>query len=338
MTAADVIYLKHCWYEDMHGYPGFWDTVFESMRNPSVGDPLIPRSASSESVLNNWIGVTSVAENFYVSHDMMRLAMGASEALDDDVTVQRQSLPADNGFIVFGAPFRTWDIRGRVLTINAALWGVRGSQVHVVMLVDKYDPTERMAISAGGWGGDWNSLPRLSPLHVSRFDFGQELPATMQMVGHRPIPPEVTVNVRVDNGAVIWSADDEGLTSEGMHATVVVDPVAKLLTAVWRLMRQTLVAVEREEATDKRSRRLAEKHLRGDRHVTIIRLRRTEYHGKGDRVWSLDHRVLVRGHWRRQWYGSGDARWQDMIYIHPHIRGPEGAPLVMTDTVNALVR
>ena len=112
---------------------------------------------------------------------------------------------------------------------------------------------------------------------------------------------------------------------------------ATFLTVVWRLMRQTVVEV-RPEQPDKRARRMAEKHLRGDRHITVIALRKREYHGKGERTWVLDHRILVDGYWRWQWYGSGDERWGDYIYIHPHVRGPDGAPLVVTDKVRALLR
>jgi hypothetical protein len=46
----------------------------------------------------------------------------------------------------------------------------------------------------------------------------------------------------------------------------------------------------------------------------------------------------VRGYWRRQWYGSGAERWQDWIYVHPYIKGPDSAPLLVRERVNALLR
>lgn len=48
--------------------------------------------------------------------------------------------------------------------------------------------------------------------------------------------------------------------------------------------------------------------------------------------WTLDHRVVTRGHWRQVAYGKNRklrrARW-----IMPYVRGPEGAPLVSRPVV-----
>ena len=57
-------------------------------------------------------------------------------------------------------------------------------------------------------------------------------------------------------------------------------------------------------------------------------------------AWTLDHRILVRGHWRRhQRYKTADGSWAEKeIYISPHIRGPEDSPLIITKKVNDLIR
>lgn len=41
-------------------------------------------------------------------------------------------------------------------------------------------------------------------------------------------------------------------------------------------------------------------------------------------------RYPVSGHWRNQWYGSMDARYQKHIWIRPHFRGPEIADIIRT--------
>jgi hypothetical protein len=38
------------------------------------------------------------------------------------------------------------------------------------------------------------------------------------------------------------------------------------------------------------------------------------------------HQWVVRGHWRQQWYPSRNVHRP--IWITPHIKGPEGAPLL----------
>lgn len=42
----------------------------------------------------------------------------------------------------------------------------------------------------------------------------------------------------------------------------------------------------------------------------------------------LDHRVYVSGHWRTQWYGSGEEKYQKQIQIEPYYKGPEMADVI----------
>lgn len=42
----------------------------------------------------------------------------------------------------------------------------------------------------------------------------------------------------------------------------------------------------------------------------------------------LDHRVYVSGHWRMQWYGSGENKHQQQIQIEPYYKGPELADVI----------
>jgi hypothetical protein len=56
--------------------------------------------------------------------------------------------------------------------------------------------------------------------------------------------------------------------------------------------------------------------------------------GTGDRAYAT--RWTVRGHWRRQWYPNrGEHR---PVWINPHIKGPDGAPLTHGQTVHLLDR
>ena len=345
MTASDVIAFKAIFRQELRGYRPFWEGVTRAFKNPDVGEPLIKKSSTTDELLASLRNNVDAAENYYVSADMMKLATAASEVMPDDAEIKPQSIPTPQGFMVFATPFRMWDIRGSVVVVNAVMWSVYGGHVSLTMLTDKYDPLERQAFSLRAYAYDGSrpvsidEFPRLSPLHLGRVEFNNPLPQSITLQGAKPIPPEVTVTVRQDeDGNVFWAADDDGFTAEDMKPVRKTDTFSKFITTVWRLMKQTLVATREEEAVDKRSRRLAHKHLADKRHVTIIALRRVEYHGKGDRQWVLDHRVLVRGYTRKQWYGSGEDQWFDYIYIQPYIKGPEGTPLVITDKINALVR
>lgn len=48
----------------------------------------------------------------------------------------------------------------------------------------------------------------------------------------------------------------------------------------------------------------------------------------------LRHRHLVRGHWTRQSYGPG-RQLRRLQWVDSYIRGPQGAPLTITETVYA---
>lgn len=339
MPASDALYQQAQLRQELSSltYTLFMEAMVPSMQQPDVGPALLPSWWTPDKVRADMRLWLDAAETYYVSPDMMRLAIGASESLPDDATVERQAPMSTQGFMWLASPLRIIDVRGRVLAVNALLWSVIADGVMVWLYADKYDPINAEWGRVNGYGSA-AELPRLTPWHGFSLRFGEPLPMSLQLRGQRPIPPEVRVEViEHPNGEIAWAIGDGGMSAEDMVPEYRPATEAQFLTVVWRLMRQTIVDLH-DEQVDKRTRRLAQKHLRGDRHVTVIALRHKESRREGDRTWSLDHRILVRGHWRHQWYGSGDDRWQDWVYIHPFVKGPEGAPLVITDKVNALLR
>lgn len=55
-------------------------------------------------------------------------------------------------------------------------------------------------------------------------------------------------------------------------------------------------------------------------------------HESGDKKWTLKHRVITRGHWKRVAYGKGRSL-RRVQWIMPYVRGPEGADLVVRPVV-----
>ncbi len=53
---------------------------------------------------------------------------------------------------------------------------------------------------------------------------------------------------------------------------------------------------------------------------------------RGGKKWTLDHRVITRGHWRQVPYGKG-RKMRRAQWIMPYVRGPEGADLVVRPVV-----
>jgi hypothetical protein len=113
-----------------------------------------------------------------------------------------------------------------------------------------------------------------------------------------------------------------------------VSVMRRWLMALLRFTWQRLVTTERQSITSKQQRRALPFRPSIVPEVSVLRLRRympnnhQRGHGDGE---SLSMTVLVRGHWRRQWFRSlGPARTEDgqwnpeshrLVWIEPHLRG-----------------
>lgn len=87
-------------------------------------------------------------------------------------------------------------------------------------------------------------------------------------------------------------------------------------------------------------RRLERAHGKRDNSFRIVTLRtlrdpgeeKEEGAGQGT---ARDHRWIVSGHWRRQPYGRRDLNLRRLQWIHPHVKGPEDAPIKMKEVIHA---
>lgn len=114
------------------------------------------------------------------------------------------------------------------------------------------------------------------------------------------------------------------------------DVLAQLLTT-WLLMRQPLAdsaEVQVDRAARKRLRRINQEPAP----VRVIELRRpkTAPDSSAEPSREYHHRWITRGHWRQHWYPKRQVHRP--VWIAPHIKGPEGAPLIGGEKVYALKR
>jgi hypothetical protein len=120
-----------------------------------------------------------------------------------------------------------------------------------------------------------------------------------------------------------------------------VDAQSPFLIGLWRIATQEIAVVANRHLDRPSKRRIARsKHQPQWGDVRTIDLRRNVYpegsfpQGEGERKY--DHRWVVSGHWRKQWYPSeGRHKWR---YIAAYVKGPEDAPLVMKEDVRRVVR
>lgn len=101
-----------------------------------------------------------------------------------------------------------------------------------------------------------------------------------------------------------------------------------VLGAAWLLMQQPTVAdVTRRKA---RQRGKLKRGMKKFSPVQVIDLRRLAHKpdttSGGDSEREYSHRWMVRGHWRQQRVGPGRASVRP-VFVPPHIKGPDGAPL-----------
>lgn len=144
-------------------------------------------------------------------------------------------------------------------------------------------------------------------------------------------------------GANVWRMTDPiRVVEESQHvADVQVDIVhdRQLLIAFCVLANDRLLADVAEEPPPRHvARRSQRAGLPSTVRVTYLRQsERPAGHGSeaGPVAWS--HRWLVSGHWKRQVCGPG-LKERKLIWVRPHVKGPGDKPLVVKETVRALVR
>ena len=137
-----------------------------------------------------------------------------------------------------------------------------------------------------------------------------------------------------------WAKKDAGVT--GLIPSVSI--IRLFFLSLMRFAWQEIVK-ERREAPDRPIRREAERQFKRalDQGICVLRLRKEiEYQDGGREGTPLSYRVVVRGHWRRQWYATlGPVEAPDshrLIWIHPHIRGDVSLPLVEKPKVTVIAR
>lgn len=112
--------------------------------------------------------------------------------------------------------------------------------------------------------------------------------------------------------------------------------IQEVLKATWLLMRQPL-CTESSPAPDRPARRRMKKAGVAEQPVRVLELRRPRHSGpSGESDREYHHQWIVRGHWRQQWFPKREVHRP--VWIAPHIKGPEGAPMLGGEKVHTWKR
>lgn len=110
----------------------------------------------------------------------------------------------------------------------------------------------------------------------------------------------------------------------------------RVLRTVSMLMQQPL-AQSSDEQIDRAARKRLARAGYTPKPIRVIELRRPRSTGgSADSAGSYHHQWIVRGHWRNHWHPKRQVHRP--VWIAPHVKGPEGAPMLGGEKVYALKR
>lgn len=348
MPAVDALYARSIAMDDIESsstMERFLDGLVESLKNPELGASVLTERTTPEEFQTLLWGMLRFSEAYWVSADMMALAVAATEAMPDDAAIDRHLLPSDIGWLLLADPITVLDVRGKVLRFNAVSWAAKSEDSFaIVWWTNKHDPVDSVNITMRKRLTDrqYARLPTYQPVHIGSVVYNRPLPQSITFGKNRVIPPDQEVSVtQGPDGSLTW-VFPEGMDGEDLVPRKTPDPALQTLTVIWRLMRQTVVDLrESDEKIPRNLRRMIAKQNTSDR-VSVITLRKHVRGRDQGRTVEWSHRFLRRGHWRHQWYGSNAKgnRRQEWVWVHPAIvnAAHEDLPFLVRDHVSALIR
>lgn len=267
-------------------------------------------------------------ELYYVAEDMTSLARSAGASLPS-YRLHEQDLPAESGLVVWQKPIteRLKVVEMCGCPVIAASWGMHRGGVEVRWWVHRDDWLVEMTAADPALGLDAMNRSEAARLRQENPAAVVAMMATHMRFGERPSWLSTTyMDTPTDERAdpAQWESD---LTT---YSTIT-EQMERTLVSTWLLMGQTLVREQREPAGRASARRIARISPSLQTEVRYVQLR----HAKADEAETVGssgasrayaHQWVVSGHWRNHYFPSrNDHR---PIWIAPHLKGPDGAPVL----------
>ncbi|MFJ8784997.1 hypothetical protein [Streptomyces sp. NPDC102476] len=297
-----------------------------------VGDKAIGELHRHDTVVADWFGLNAQqvahietnklahATLFHVSREMTELAIEASRTLPG-FGADAQDFPAEVGLIFFngGIP-ASWG--GYPVRIHAASWQALEDCAEYAFFLD----TASVLSIIEGKGDHLREAFHIDASSTEGLWFNDVTRSVLMFC--EGVDEDQADRLRDQAGEVRGPAGEAGVTSTGLHA----------LRSALLLMQQPLA-----EASEAQPDRAARKRLlragQNPAVVRVIELRQPSKSASGTADGSgreYHHRWITRGHWRNHWHPKRQIHRP--VWIAPHIKGPEGAPLIGGEKVYALKR
>lgn len=240
------------------------------------------------------------AELYWVSSDTCATVWSAYDSYPEDTILHESFLPAPCGFTVFAEPFIGRDAKtAEPIRVDAICWGPVNLKSRV-----SDQKAAGYSITSYRWMTDPNGFVVLGR---SDWLLGRRLDA--------------------------HSFDDDPITEMGLQSVI---EDRKVLATLCSLVENPRV-IRNDVA--RHSRQVRRRHEREATKAGVDpdKVRVHTLHVRGEGEGGLDdngeagkdyrHRWIVRPHWRQQPYGPGRKLRRPQL-IPPHVKGPEGAPLL----------
>lgn len=292
------------------------------------------RAAQERQAAADWAIALRAAELYFVSKDMTRMAVSAGMALPS-YRLQPEDLPSTHGLLLW-EEYATEAVDSREYTgcpIIAMSWAQHGGGIQVRSWALRDDWLTSMAKGEPAAG-----IADLTADQVRYIRTEYPQPIVCMAAGFLPfgkVPGWLGSAPEDTSGMTLAELDDLVKSSDRQ------EQAERSLVVSWLLMGQTLAASEEvrpSKASLKYLRRLDANLLTS---VRYVKLRRSGMAAQDARAGvprqGPHHRWIVRGHWRNAWYPSQQRHRP--VWISPHMKGPDGAPLLDPDKlVNVLRR
>lgn len=282
------------------------------------------------------------AHLMWVSEDLTDVIDGLRPTLPGDTVLSQEDVPWPAGIAVFARPLvgvaSVGEHAGESLSVRAVMW----APIRLRPLPGQTEWKQGIGISSYQLCDFDEGLSELGLIAaqdviVNLLRFTRSEPSEDQSV-------RIIGKAWVPLGRSDWMWGDSvnthlpgDLVTPEMQASFEED--RRLIYTLWRLMGEEQI-VERSEVH--RSKKAARKQRAGrrDQPVTVIHLRRPRVEGESESGESERHlsvRFMVRPHWRQQAYGPGRTLRRPVL-IPPHWKGPEDAPVQVSEKVWMLDR
>jgi hypothetical protein len=258
----------------------------------------ISPSIEERQLLTDGSRLLAEASLHWFGAEVVDLALHTWADVPIEVTAPAAVLPGESGVVVFADPIV---LPASNLEVQGVRWEPQTVRRQSDGKATKSDPNNPATFS-------------VSCTLISR------MTAAVDMVSLSWVPP----------GVVQWWEKGDGHDPR-------VDAVVKIMTALFGLANSPGITRAEISKPDRPTRRRAQRAgVTDDSATRVVYLNGSAAHERTGTSGEYRHRWIVRGHWRSQPYGPRRSM-RRAVYISPHVKGPEGAPLLTGDKVYALV-